>query len=65
MKTKEQITKMLEEIEADTRLEQPAAHVEVNGPLAIIQIELKTRAGAFRDILGLPRRMYHGEDSAG
>lgn len=58
MKTQAEIRKMLEEVEADDRLHYEPALVQVNAPLALIQVELATRANTLRNVLGLPYRHY-------
>lgn len=52
---------MLKEVEADERLHYEPALVQVNAPLALIQVELATRANTLRDVLGLPYRRYRGQ----
>lgn len=62
MKTREELEKKLAEIESDERLRCSIATVQVNAPLALIQVDLKARALLLRWMLDLPHRQYHGED---
>ncbi len=62
MKTKEEIERILAEIEADERIEYKAASIMINAPLALEQICLTARADLLRKILGLPLKKYHGKD---
>lgn len=59
MKTEQELTKALNEIEADERLQYPLATVFENAPLALIQIGLKAKAQAYRFALDLPNGKYH------
>jgi hypothetical protein len=51
MKSQEQIQKYLDEVLADERLSYATANVFVNAPLALIQLELKTKANVLRWVL--------------
>lgn len=42
MKTSEEVQARLKELEADERLSQPPATVDINAPLALIQLSLET-----------------------
>ena len=52
MKTKKEIQEKLKEIESDERLSYPPASIFLNAPLALIQIELETKARTLKWILG-------------
>ena len=62
MQTEEQVMARLVELEKDERIHYPVARVDVNAPLALIQIALVTEAQALRRILELKPRKYYGED---
>jgi len=47
MKTKKEVEKKLKEIEADERINYPAATIAENAPLALLQLHLETQ----RDVL--------------
>lgn len=61
MKTKPEIEAMLAEVEKDERLHYAPAQVGINAPLALVQVELMTRARTLRDILDLPIVAYGPE----
>lgn len=65
MKTQQELEERLAEIEADDRLEYPLANVQVNAPLALVQLGLKSRAEELRWALGLPHKLYHGRGNDG
>lgn len=46
MRTKEEIEEKIAYYKADTRLQQPSATVQINAPLALIQLELEARISA-------------------
>lgn len=52
MKTQEEIRRRLIGVEADARLHYPPANVEVNAPLALIQVGLAAESNALRWVLG-------------
>ena len=62
MKTDEEIRRELEKVEADERINYPAAAVQINAPLALIQLSLTTKANTLRWALGIPTRQYYGKD---
>ena len=62
MRTQEELEKKLAEIENDDRLHYPAARIDVNALLALIQMGLYHEANALRWALGLSRRSYYGSD---
>ena len=62
MKTQQELEEKLAEIESDTRLGYSLATIRENSPLALIQLDLKSKAGMLRWALGLPGRRYHGRD---
>ena len=43
MKTQTEIENLLAEIKSDERLGYPPALIQINAPLALIQVELKTK----------------------
>ena len=51
MKTKEQIEEKIKEIESDERLSYPSATIDVNAPLALIQLEMETKLKMLKWIL--------------
>lgn len=58
MKTEEEIRARLAEIEADERLQRPPAKVDINAPLALVQVGLEEASNTLRWVLGLPH-CYH------
>jgi hypothetical protein len=63
MLSEQKVREMLDKLEEDNRLtEYSVARVQVNAPLALEQVSLHAKANLLRDILGLPRRRYHGRD---
>ena len=51
MKTEKQIRKKIEEIEADERHKAPPALVDINAPLALIQVDLEAKIRALKWVL--------------
>ena len=51
--TEEEIRKRLAEIDADDRYHYEAAEVEINAPLALIQVDMKAEAYALAWVLGI------------
>ncbi len=51
MKTKEQIEEKIKEIESDERLSYPLATIEINAPLALIQLEMETKLKMLKWVL--------------
>ena len=51
MRTKEEIKERLETIEADERLSYPPAQIQINAPLALIQLSLETQRDVLKWIL--------------
>ena len=51
MKTKEEIMKKIEETESDERYNYPPAQVQINAPLALIQVSMKSRVDAWKWVL--------------
>lgn len=62
MKSKAELRRRLEAIEADERLHYPAAGIWANAPLALVQTELRASAQILRWVLDMPPRAYHGRD---
>ena len=58
MKTQIEIDNMLSRVEGDKRLYYGTAIIQINAPLALIQLVLETQSNTIRDILGLPRRDF-------
>lgn len=52
MKTEAEIRARLAVVLADKRLAQPTATVDINAPLALIQLELETQRDLLRWVLG-------------
>lgn len=46
MKTEKEIRDKIGELRADNRLKQPPATIDINAPLALIQLELETKIAA-------------------
>jgi len=46
LRTKEEIQEKIAYYKADTRLQQPSATIQINAPLALIQLELEARISA-------------------
>lgn len=53
MRTEEEIVARLAKIMEDDRLSQPPATIQINAPLALIQLELETKRDTLRWVLGL------------
>ena len=53
MKTEKEIKEMLEKFESDERLQQPTATIQINAPLALIQLELETKVITLKWVLDL------------
>jgi hypothetical protein len=51
MKSEEQIRKELARIDADERIHYPPATIQINAPLALIQLGLETRRDALKWVL--------------
>lgn len=62
MRSEAAIRRMIEHIEADERHRAKTAIVQVNAPLALIQVELGARLDALQWVLG---ERAHGGGSAG
>ena len=58
MKSEEQILNKLAELKSDSRLTQPSASIQINAPLALIQLELESNIGALEWVLDLPRSTF-------
>jgi len=43
MKTKGEIEKQIKLLESDERLKMPSATIDINAPLALIQLEMETK----------------------
>ena len=54
MKTERELIEMLERIKQDERLTYPCAIVDINAPLALIQLVGETKIRLLEEILGLP-----------
>jgi hypothetical protein len=53
VRTEEEIVARLAETMEDERLSQPPATIQINAPLALIQLGLETRRDTLRWVLGL------------
>lgn len=62
MKKREELEERLAEIESDERLHYGVARVQVNAPLALEQIALKTKVDMLRWILEMPPKRHYGRD---
>lgn len=51
MKSPEEIRKRIAKIEADERYHYPPADVEINAPLALIQLEMETTVAVLKWVL--------------
>jgi hypothetical protein len=51
--TEQEIRKRLSDIDADERFHYPPALVQINAPLALIQVELETTARTLAWVLGI------------
>ncbi len=51
MKSEQEIKEMLEKVEADERLHYPPATIQINAPLALIQLELETKQRILKWVL--------------
>lgn len=51
MKTKEQIEQQLKALESDERLKEEPALVQINAPLALIQVSIKAKIQTLRWVL--------------
>lgn len=61
MRTREEVWLQLAEVEADKRLYYRAAQVQVNAPLALIQVDLEAQSRALRWCLGMAPRDFEAE----
>jgi hypothetical protein len=52
MKSEDEIRAELKKVEADERLSYPCATIQVNAPLALIQLGLETKRDTLKWILG-------------
>ena len=62
MKSEIEMQALLRAVESDERLEYEVALVQINAPLALEQVVLKTKADLLRWILDLPAKRHHGRD---
>lgn len=53
MLTELEIKKLLDEVEKDERLWYKTANIQINAPLALIQLQLETQSALLRKILGI------------
>ncbi len=51
MKNKEQIEEEIKKIESDERLSYPTATIDINAPLALIQLEMETKLKVLKWVL--------------
>ena len=51
MRTESEIREEIEELEADPRLKYHPASVQINAPLALIQVEIDSRISALKWVL--------------
>lgn len=51
MKTEAEIRAILTELETDERLRYPSATVDINAPLALVQLELEAKVNTLKWIL--------------
>lgn len=51
MQTEVEIKKKLKKILSDERLKYPSANIQINAPLALIQLELETKRDILRWVL--------------
>ena len=59
MKTKDELLAKLKEVESDDRLvKYQPANVQINAPLALIQVDLEAKASTLRWALGMPPVQY-------
>ena len=52
MRTEAEVRALLKEVTADERLGYPPATVEINAPLALVQLELETKRDTLKWVLG-------------
>jgi len=51
MRTKQEIQTLLDKLTSDDRLSYPAATVQINAPLALIQLELESKVNILKWVL--------------
>lgn len=52
MRTVAEIKEEIKKAEQDERYSYPSAQVQINAPLALIQVSMRTRVGALKWVLG-------------
>jgi len=57
-----EILKLLLKVEGDERLHCPPANIQINAPLALIQVDLKARQVALRQVLEIPGKKLVGSE---
>ncbi len=62
MRTEDELTRALDEVERDERLHYKVASIASNSVLVVEQVALHAKASALRWALGFPARRYHGRD---
>jgi hypothetical protein len=62
MRTEKELRATLDSMEQDERLWYESADVNVNSPLALIQVHLQAKANTLRWVLKMPWKKYHGEE---
>lgn len=58
MKTENEIRDRLNELMKDVRLTYPDASIQINAPLALIQVDAKATIHALEWVLGIPRSKF-------
>jgi len=48
MKTEKQIQNMIDKLKSDSRLKSPTANIQINAPLALIQLELESKISTLK-----------------
>ena len=51
MKTEKEIQKAIKSVESDDRVKAPPANVDINAPLALVQVDLKAKLMTLKWVL--------------
>lgn len=60
MKSKQEIENMIVSIKADERFNYPPANIEINAPLALIQVDMKAQVRALEWVLSATEEAQGG-----
>ena len=51
MKNEKEISELIKKLESSLKLKQPIATIDINAPLALIQLELESRIAALKWVI--------------